>query len=117
VAERFEVEQHGEYALIRVVQKFNFTAVRDFRVCWNEVVSKDLFRIILDMRGVEHMDSSGIGSVVMLRNFLDQNGGTLVLINSKNNICDLFDITGLKSIVNYVDDPEEAKKLVLQKGK
>lgn len=110
----FEVDYHGDYAVIRMHKKFNITGIREFRVQWSEIVSRNIFRIILDMQDLSQMDSSGIGAIVMLRNYLEQNQGRLVLINGPNNICNLFEITGMKNLVSYVSDLEEAVKLVHQ---
>lgn len=113
MADHFENEYHEGYALIRMVSRFNYRTNREFRMRWNEIVNKGIFRIILDMRDIDQMDSSGMGSVVMLKSFLDLHQGKLVLINGKNDICGLFEITGLKNLIQYVDDPEEARKFIV----
>lgn len=110
----FEVEYRSGHAVIRVNKKFIITGTREFRTQWSEIVSRNIYRIVLDMRNISQMDSSGIGSIVMLRNYLEQNQGRLVLINGPNNICNLFEITGMKNLVTYVDDPEEAATLVME---
>lgn len=110
----FEADFQDGYAVIRINRKFNITNLREFRVQWNDIVSRNIYRIVLDLTNVSQMDSSGIGAIVMLRNFLQQNQGKLVLVNGQNNICNLFEITGMKNLIPYVDELEKAVKLVMQ---
>jgi anti-anti-sigma factor len=108
----FEVDYHSGYAVIRIQRKFNISSIREFRVQWGEILARGIYRVILDMQNVTQMDSSGIGAIVMLRNVLEQNKGKLVLVNGPNNICNLFEITGMKNLLCYVTDMDEAVKLV-----
>jgi len=62
----------------------------DFRAELQEQVQTHPQQIIIDMSGVEMVDSVGIGVMIAVHNSLCKNGGTLKVINADNNILSLF---------------------------
>jgi anti-sigma B factor antagonist len=55
--------------------------------------------LIFDMKGVEYVFSAGLRSVVMLQKLLDLQGGTIKLINLSDDVRNIFECTGLDSIL------------------
>lgn len=57
-------------------------------------------RVVLDLRGVNFLDSSGLRVFVTTREALAERGGNLVLRNASANIRRLLDITGLGEVID-----------------
>jgi anti-sigma B factor antagonist len=51
--------------------------------------------IVIDLSGIEFMDSTGLSAILGAHQRLDQSGGKLVLDHPSASITRMFDITGL----------------------
>jgi anti-sigma B factor antagonist len=73
---------------------------------------KDLLRksnkIVLDLRNVSYLDSSGLGTVAGLYTSVANAGGTLKLACLRGAVSDLFDLSRLAKVVEIYDTPEAA---------
>lgn len=62
----------------------------EFRSELYSLVQKSPMELIIDLLGVEMVDSVGIGVLIATHNSLNKIGGKLKIINVANDICDLF---------------------------
>ena len=69
--------------------------VEDFRGKLLKVINQDIKELIIDMKGVNNIDSSGLGVLIAAKNSLDQAGGKLLLANVPENIKSLMQMIGL----------------------
>jgi anti-sigma B factor antagonist len=67
-------------------------------------------KILLNLGGVGYIDSSGIGELVSSFTAVNKEGGTLKLLNLKQNIHDLLAITPLLSVFDVFDSEADALK-------
>lgn len=61
---------------------------------------KDITLLIFDMEKVEYVFSSGIRAFLMLQKMLDEQGGTIKLINVSADIKSIFEYAGLESLLD-----------------
>lgn len=59
-------------------------------------------RVVVDLRGLEFMDSTGITLVTRYNNYAQQDGFNLALIPGKPRIRRLFELTGLAEYFTFV---------------
>ncbi len=109
----FKIDYEKDYAVLSVARKLDLGCIAEFMANWKDVIQRGQTRIILDLRQVSLLDSSGIGAIVTLRNAMIQSNGKLVIVNGSNNICKVFEIAGLKAKLDIADDMEEAVERVL----
>ena len=62
-------------------------------------------RVVLDLRELEFMDSSGLRLVALASRSLSAAGRELVLVRSHDPIQRVFAITGMEDHLTFVDDP------------
>lgn len=62
-----------------------------------ENVDKD---VIIDLKDLEYIDSTGIGAIMTVYNEVKRKGKTLTVKNANRNIAKLFKITELDKIFN-----------------
>ncbi len=67
----------------------------------NELVDAGSTRIVLDCRGLDFLDSSGIGVLVAVRKRLGD-GGTLTLESPPAHVRKVLDLTGVSAHVSVV---------------
>ena len=65
--------------------------------------------IVLDLRGLEFMDSSGLRLVVMADMRLREAGRRLVLVRGAETVQRVFEITRMAERLEFVDDPGEGR--------
>jgi anti-anti-sigma factor len=65
-------------------------------------------RVVLDLRGLEFMDSSGLRTVALAERRLAAVDRALVLVRGPEAVQRVFAITRMEDHLTFVDDPSEA---------
>ena len=69
-------------------------------------------RLILDMSGVEHIDSAGIGIIGLAAGAMKQAGGTLAVVAVEGRVLQMLKMTQMNQIVTVCASAEEAVRAV-----
>jgi len=69
----------------------------------------DLATLVLDMRGLEFMDSSGLRLVVLADMRARDAGLRFVLVRGTETVHRVFEITRMSERLDFVSDPEEVR--------
>lgn len=75
---------------------------------FQQQVSEQRHKIVLDMTKVKYIDSLGIGQIAGAYTTLDEVDGTLVLARINEKIRDLLRLTGLQNHIKTYPTVEEA---------
>ena len=75
-----------------------------------KLVNEGYKKILLNLAGVVHIDSSGIGELMMNYTTLRNQGGELKLMNLNKNVRNLLQITRLFTVFDVHDDQASALK-------
>jgi anti-anti-sigma factor len=67
----------------------------------------DLGTVVLDLRGLEFMDSSGLRLVVLADMRARETGRRFVLVRGPETVHRVFEITRMSERLDFVADPEE----------
>ena len=73
-----------------------------------DLVSEGNKKILLNLRNVNYIDSSGLGELVSAFTSMRSQGGELKLVNPSKRIRDLLQITKLYSLFDVKDDETTA---------
>jgi anti-anti-sigma factor len=65
-------------------------------------------RLVLDLSGVENIDSGGLGALVMLQMWASQGGGELKMCTPTRRVRRLLELTNLHSILELHTTREQA---------
>lgn len=63
--------------------------------------------IIVDLRGLEFMDSTGLHRLVAGQQRAGQSGRRFALVRGGEQVQRLFDLTGIAEVLTIVDSPDE----------
>jgi anti-sigma B factor antagonist len=74
----------------------------------NQLIDQEKLKIIIDLDGVEWMNSSGLGILIGAVTVLKNNKGKLCLINVSDRIKNLLKITKLQTVFEVCQNFEEA---------
>jgi len=73
-----------------------------------QLINDGYLKILLNLSGVIHIDSSGIGELVQDYTTLRNHGGELKLMNLHKNVRNLLQVTRLYTIFDVHDDQASA---------
>ena len=71
-------------------------------------VDEALYRIVLDLSGVDYISSAGLRVVLWLAKQLREHAGALVLCGLRKNVLEIFEMCGFVDFLMIVDDQEAA---------
>lgn len=71
-------------------------------------------KLILDVKGIKGIDSSGVGELIKARNDIIQRGGQVVLMGVNSRIEKLIDISGLHNYFPIAVSVDDAIQLLSQ---
>lgn len=74
------------------------------------LLKKGQKQILLNLAGVEYMDSMGMGSLVGASASVRKQGGELKLLNLSNKVADVMHITRLYTVFDIMTDEEAGVK-------
>jgi len=88
-----EISKDGNKAVIKLSGRFDFNTHRDFRSAYENVVADAAVREIqVDFTGVDYLDSSALGMLLMLRDKASGTGKEVGLANVRGNVKQVLDI-------------------------
>jgi anti-anti-sigma factor len=97
---QFETSEDKGVLTVRMNGALNLTTSNDFRQNSTEWLNSGATHIILDMRKVFYIDSSGIGTLLQIINQIAAQGGLFNIINIPASLKPVFEMTGLSAILN-----------------
>ena len=74
----------------------------------DDLVKRGSTRVIFDMKGVEHMDSTGLGMLALASGKLRESGGTLAIVSPGGRVLELLTLTQINMIVKVCPTVESA---------
>jgi anti-sigma B factor antagonist len=104
----FETTRNGTVAIVRPVGELDLSGAAVLEAELDRLVEDpELVAVVLDMRGLEFMDSSGLRLVVMADMRARDAGRRFVLVRGDETVHRVFEITRMSERLDFVDDPEE----------
>ncbi len=74
----------------------------------DDLVKRGSTRVIFDMKGVEHMDSTGLGMLALASGKLRESGGSLAIVAPGGRVLELLTLTQINLIVKVCPTVEAA---------
>lgn len=75
-----------------------------------DIVSKNFFKIVIDLSSTAFIDSSGLGALVSKISVCKNNGGDVRLVVTSKRIIEILQITHLDKILKCFDNLNDALK-------
>ena len=83
-------------------------ATSRFRDCIRELIERGNIHVVLNLKDVHHVDSSGLGELVTAYTTLKKRGGALKLLNLTPHGENLMQLTKLYTVFDIYDDEASA---------
>lgn len=106
---KFSITEHGGVTVIAIEGNLmggpDATTLHDKLV---ELIDTNRTRVVLDLRGVSIINSSGLGMLIKGASTLKEAGGALTLAGASDKILELIRITKLTGVLQTFPDVAEA---------
>lgn len=103
-----EVSERDGVAVLEVRGEVDVYTAPRFRERLIEVVTDGHRRVVVDLEGVDFLDSTGLGVLVGGLKRLRSLDGDLLLVCTQSRILKVFEITGLTKVFSIFDSVEAA---------
>jgi anti-sigma B factor antagonist len=101
-------ENHPTHTLARPdASKLDAAAAPALRNLVVDLANQGRFRVVLDLAGVDFVDSSGLGALIHMHKTLERQG-RLVLCNVDAKVANLFKVTRLERVFTIAPTVAEA---------
>ena len=100
--------QIDNIVLISVKGNMSATNIKSFKSFIEQFQKQELTRVVLNLKEVEMIDSSGIGAIVFLLKRLRPAGGDIKIASLNPQIERIFEITKLNRAMEVFSSPDEA---------
>jgi anti-sigma B factor antagonist len=104
----FEVDQRGRYTVLAVHGEVDVYTAPRLRERLIELVSQGSHQVVVDLEGVDFLDSTGLGVLVGGLKRLRSHDGDMILVCTQPRILKVFEITGLTKVFSIHDSVESA---------
>ncbi len=98
----------GDHKVVKVGGEIDVYTAPKLREQLIDLVSSGAYHLIVDMEGVDFLDSTGLGVLVGGLKRVRAHEGTLRLVCTQERILKIFRITGLTKVFGIHDSVDEA---------
>jgi anti-anti-sigma factor len=94
------VSEDGKTITIKIGGRFDFAVQNEFRNGYCNAKPEDHIKFIIDMSGANYMDSSALGMLLMMREFLGGNDADISIINCSQDIRNILTVANFQMLFN-----------------
>jgi anti-sigma B factor antagonist len=96
---RTEVSEIAGWTIVSIYGELDVATAPTLRERLIALVGEGSHKLILDLEGVDFLDSTGLGTIISALKRVRTHGGDMRLVGTQPRIKRLFDITGLDKAV------------------
>jgi anti-sigma B factor antagonist len=106
----FQTTRNGTVAIVTPTGELDLSGATILEAELDSLAADpELAAVVLDLRGLEFMDSSGLRLIVLADMRAREAGRRFALIRGGDTVHRVFEITRMSERLDFVDDPEDAQ--------
>lgn len=105
---QIEVRRKNVFAILDLVGEVDAYTAGRFREIMLKVIEEGHKNIVISMKSVEYIDSSGLGALVGGLKRVSEKNGKIVIICDNQQVKKVFEITGLEKVFQIFASESEA---------
>ncbi len=103
-----QVTDKNEAKVLYIDGYINAHTVQDFEKAVQGVLEEKNYRILINCRGLQYINSSGLGVLMGVIEEIQDNGGFLCLSDMNGTVYNIFDTLGFTHLFKVFDTEDEA---------
>jgi len=105
---KMSLKENQEIRILEVSGEIDFHSSRELRDKFQEILEKKCSKLLVNLKKVSYIDSSGLATFVEALQRINRAGGKLVLMGLAPAVRGVFEIAKLDSIFALTDSEEKA---------
>ncbi|WP_312719736.1 STAS domain-containing protein [Mobilicoccus sp.] len=101
-------EDLGPFTVVETTGDLDLVSAPVLRTSLESLFRDGRIRLILDLRGVPFVDSTGLGVLVGALRAVKPHGGDIRIVCTAERVLRVFSITGLDQVFEVFDSPQSA---------
>jgi anti-anti-sigma factor len=85
-----KITHEGSKAILALEGNLTLSIIPELRDAIKELLAQGVSELVVDLAGVQVVDSSGIGLLVAVHNSLERLSGSMAVINASPDLLELF---------------------------
>lgn len=106
-----ELDQDERYWTLTLSGELDYSECASFRMNIDRILKASPPSTVVDLRGLDYLDSSGLGLLLSLSKEYGAQGGRLVLLTNET-VDNILALTRLNGIFSVASNPEEASEII-----
>ncbi|WP_040157657.1 STAS domain-containing protein [Mobilicoccus massiliensis] len=98
----------GRFTVVEATGDIDLISAPVLRASLDTLFRDARSRLVMDLRGVPFLDSTGLGVLVGAQRAVRHHGGDVRIVCSDPRVLRVFSITGLDQVFSIYDSPEQA---------
>jgi len=95
----------NRFQLLEVIGRIDGNNVLELGAAIEHAIGEGRIHLLLDLSGVQYMNSSGLRELVQVFKRLQRIGGSLTVVNPSERVKSLLELVGLETIFDIYSDP------------
>lgn len=108
-----DLNQEEDFWVLTLTGELDYSECSSFRMNIDRIIKASPRATIVDLSGLDYLDSSGLGLLLSLSKEYGAQGGRLILITNET-VDNILSLTRLNGIFSIAPDMEEAKEMVAE---
>lgn len=100
----------GDITVCSLSGEININTSPELRKVFDELITKKVLKVVLDLSAVNYIDSSGLATLIEMLRRMKKYNGKLRLCNLSEKVRSLFEITKLTKLFEMFNKEEDALK-------
>ena len=96
------------FTVVAIAGEIDLNSSPQMRKAFGELIDKGTTKVIVDLKQVSYIDSSGLATLIEVMQKIKKNRGAMSLVNMSDKIRNLFEITKLDKLFSIYRTQEEA---------
>ena len=106
----YETSRNGTVAVVAATGELDLSGLPPLEAELDRLIDDPaLATVVLDLRGLEFMDSSGLRLVILADRRAREGGTRFALVRGNETVHRVFEITRMAERLDFVDDPGDVK--------
>lgn len=102
-----EVREQGKHKIISISGEVNLYSVSKLRKDIMKMIDDSVSSLVIDMKTLSHMDSSGIALLANLQKQIRSNGGSFYMMNVNDDIKNVLKLAALDKFFSILESESE----------
>jgi anti-sigma B factor antagonist len=103
-------EKVNDVEVLKLEGRLDASSAKDIKEKVNLLAKENRVKIVIDMGGIDFIDSSGLGSLVSSLRSVNKSGGDIKISALQDQVRAIFELTRLHRIFGIYDDSDAAAK-------